>query len=368
MPDQIAEATTDLLALRLDLFLERTIAIGLESEHLLNAYAFIEKAHLGHVTITGHPYSGKRVDTALAVKANGGDIEATIASLVLDVLEDTSVTKEELVTIVGEDTVSLTSIVNRLQIQTYFGATSSNNSRSLLSQAFQDSRVALVYLCDALSNARILPVLPDQKRIEYSKHLLKVVAASGRDAGYVNIASNLELLATMNVDDRFSAQRNRYMRVSGILASPSLPSTTSFRELVARLPRLAKDIPAVGQVGSVPDTDEILSRVRRIDAALCDYKAPKIEDLFAGVMGLNLKGVWLWAVHLIRLSKRARTAGATTEEASVSRQESLERKQHTHPVAVDGIVANALLDGTDQAAERAAQQIKEVQNDKKENR
>ena len=190
----------------------------------------------------------------------------------------------------------------------------------------------------------------------------------GLDAGYVNIEYNLELLATMNVDDRFSAQRNRYMRVSGILASPSLPSTTSFRELVARLPRLAKDIPAVGQVGSVPDTDEILSRVRRIDAALCDYKAPKIEDLFAGVMGLNLKGVWLWAVHLIRLSKRARTAGATTEEASVSRQESLERKQHTHPVAVDGIVANPLLDGTDQAAERAAQQIKEVQNDKKENR
>ena len=125
MPDSDVESARDLLALRLDLFLERTITVGLESDQLLQAYDLVEIAHVNQLTREGRPYSSQLIDTALAVKANGGDIQSIVSAMTLDVVEDSAFSEEEFASAVPEQGEALCKRVSaplaRLAIHDRFG-------------------------------------------------------------------------------------------------------------------------------------------------------------------------------------------------------------------------------------------------------
>ncbi len=160
------------------------------------AYAFAEKAHTGQKRKTGEPYFNHVLATAETLAKWRLDETAIAAGLLHDVVEDTPVTRNELVKEFGEEVAFLVDGVTKLSRVKYRGAEAKiENLRKMIVALSEDLRVVFVKLADRLHNMQTLGALPPQKQKRIALETAEIYAPIAARLGMHELAGTLQDLA-----------------------------------------------------------------------------------------------------------------------------------------------------------------------------
>jgi GTP pyrophosphokinase len=143
------------------------------------------------------------------------------AGLLHDVIEDTSVTPEDIKTQFGEEILFLVEGVTKLSSVRYYGADRHNESlRKLFVATSQDIRVLIIKLVDRLHNMETLEYVPKEKQLRIARETLEIYVPVAHRLGMGRIRKELEDLAFPYV------YPEEYKRVCELLAKSTEKSLT----------------------------------------------------------------------------------------------------------------------------------------------
>jgi guanosine-3',5'-bis(diphosphate) 3'-pyrophosphohydrolase len=161
------------------------------------AFQFSKAAHEGQFRVSGEPYISHPLAVAEILAQWHLDAQALTAALLHDVMEDTTVTKEEIQDKFGKpvaDLVDGMSKLDRIEFQTETHAQAENFRKMLLAMA-RDVRVILIKLADRLHNMRTLGAMSAEKRQRISRETLEIYAPIARRLGLNSIHQELDDLS-----------------------------------------------------------------------------------------------------------------------------------------------------------------------------
>lgn len=161
---------------------------------IYQAYLVAEKAHAPQKRQTGEPYITHPVAAAVMLAEMRMDYKSIMATLLHDVIEDTPVTKPELIELFGEEVAELVDGVSKLtQIKFETRAEAqAENFRKMVLAMVRDIRVILVKLVDRLHNMRTLGTLPAEKRRRVALETLEIYAPIANRLGIHKFYVELE--------------------------------------------------------------------------------------------------------------------------------------------------------------------------------
>ncbi len=170
------------------------------------AYHKAESAHHGQVRKSGEPYFTHCYAVASILSELKLDAEAIAAALMHDVIEDTTVTVEELREEFGSTISKLVDGVTKLtklplNVDKDNSRRSSNVNREheyfrkMMLTMGDDIRVVLIKLADRLHNMRTLGYMPPEKQARTAKETLEIFAPLANRLGIWKMKSELEDLS-----------------------------------------------------------------------------------------------------------------------------------------------------------------------------
>jgi GTP pyrophosphokinase len=166
-------------------------------EHIREALAYGEAAHLGQFRKSGEPYISHPIAVARILTPLHLDTQAIIAALLHDVIEDTDITMEQLAAKFGKPVAQLVdglSKLDRIEFETREDAEAENFRKMLLAMA-RDVRVILIKLADRLHNMRTLGSMTAEKAARIARETMDVYAPIANRLGLNAIFQELEDLS-----------------------------------------------------------------------------------------------------------------------------------------------------------------------------
>ncbi len=166
-------------------------------ERIEAAYDFGAHAHAGQFRISGEPYISHPLAVAEILADWHLDTQALMAGLLHDVMEDTSITKQEIADRFGKITAELVdgvSKLDRIEFQSQEDAQAENFRKMLLAMA-QDVRVILIKLADRLHNMRTLDCVRPAKRRRIARETQDIYAPIANRVGLNSVYRELLELA-----------------------------------------------------------------------------------------------------------------------------------------------------------------------------
>ncbi len=161
------------------------------------AYQFSESAHQGQFRNSGEPYISHPLAVAGILAKWHLDSQALTAALLHDVMEDTAVTKNDLLRNFGKPVAELVDGVSKLdkvEFESREDAQAENFRKMLLAMA-RDVRVILIKLADRLHNMRTLEAVPGHKRRRIARETLEIYAPIANRLGLNSIYQELDDLS-----------------------------------------------------------------------------------------------------------------------------------------------------------------------------
>ncbi len=146
------------------------------------AYRVADKAHRGEKRLSGEPYITHSLSVAQILCTMGMDTTTIAASILHDVLEDTSVTYEDLERNFGKDIADLVEGVSKTRnIHMPADVTTreekqAENLRKMLVATAKDVRVVVIKLADRLHNMRTLKFQEPHKIKRICRETLDIYA------------------------------------------------------------------------------------------------------------------------------------------------------------------------------------------------
>mgnify|MGYP005989168355 CR=1 FL=1 len=176
--------------------LSSTYLSKVQVDLLKHAYVVARDAHDGQMRSSGDPYITHPVAVALNLAQMKLDHETLMAALLHDVIEDTSVTKDELAELFGHTVAELVEGVSKLDKLKFENKEEmqAENFRKMVLAMVQDIRVILIKLADRTHNMRTLGSLRPEKRRRIARETLEIYAPIANRLGIHDIKSELELL------------------------------------------------------------------------------------------------------------------------------------------------------------------------------
>ena len=158
------------------------------------AYLFAEKAHQGQMRRSGEPYISHPVAAALILAEMRLDYQTIIATLLHDVVEDTLISKDELLQKFGTDVAALVDGVTKLTKIKFESRAQAQaeNFRKMVLAMVKDIRVIIVKLADRLHNMSTLGVMPSAKRRRIAIETLEIYAPIANRLGMHAVYTGLE--------------------------------------------------------------------------------------------------------------------------------------------------------------------------------
>ncbi|MFA6409284.1 MAG: bifunctional (p)ppGpp synthetase/guanosine-3',5'-bis(diphosphate) 3'-pyrophosphohydrolase [Gammaproteobacteria bacterium] len=166
-------------------------------EQIYRAYLLAEEAHFGQERDSGDPYLGHPIAVAGILAGMHLDYQSIIASLLHDVVEDTSVSKEVIKNNFGEVVAALVDGVTKLsQIEFLSRAEAQAESfRKMVLAMSRDIRVILIKLADRLHNMQTLQALSKERRCRIAQETLDIYAPIANRLGMHRMFTELEDLS-----------------------------------------------------------------------------------------------------------------------------------------------------------------------------
>src|SRR5512132_698067 len=164
---------------------------------LAEAYRFSGAAHAGQTRQSGEPYVSHPLAVAEILAGWRLDGQALVAALLHDVMEDTSVTKDEISDTFGKpvaDLVDGVSKLDKIEFQSAEDAQAENFRKMLLAMA-RDVRVILIKLADRLHNMRTLAAVAPAKRRRVARETMEIYAPIANRLGLNALFHELQELA-----------------------------------------------------------------------------------------------------------------------------------------------------------------------------
>lgn len=165
------------------------------------AYRFSDEMHLGQVRKSGEPYISHPIAVAEICADWKLDVQAIMAALLHDVMEDQDVKKEELIERFGAPVAALVdglSKLEKIEFQSHIEAQAENFRKMLLAMA-RDVRVILVKLADRLHNMRTLGVMSAEKQRRIASETMEVYVPIAHRLGLNNIYRELQDLSFAHI-------------------------------------------------------------------------------------------------------------------------------------------------------------------------
>ena len=161
------------------------------------AYRFADQAHLGQFRASGEPYITHPLAVACLCAEWKLDVQAIMAALMHDAIEDCGVTKVELIERFGAPTAELVdglTKLDKLQFLTREESQAESFRKMLLAMA-RDVRVILIKLADRLHNMRTMESMAADKRARIARETLDIYAPIAHRLGLNQFYRELQELS-----------------------------------------------------------------------------------------------------------------------------------------------------------------------------
>ncbi len=149
-----------------------------DQKKVLEAFRFADEAHLGQFRATGEPYITHPIAVAGLCADWKLDVQAIMAALMHDTIEDQGVTKAELIERFGAPTADLVDGLTKLD-KLHFSTREQGQAesfRKMLLAMARDVRVILIKLADRLHNMRTMHAMAPDKRQRIARETLDIYA------------------------------------------------------------------------------------------------------------------------------------------------------------------------------------------------
>ncbi len=168
-----------------------------DPDPIRRAFTIAEMAHEGQVRKSGEAYIHHPIAVARLVADLGFDATSIMAAMLHDALEDTPITRDELVSEFGEDLALIVDGVTKLD-RMHFDSKEEQQAasmRKMMVAIAQDVRVLIIKLADRLHNLRTIAALPAWKQERTARETLDIYAPLAHRMGMQLMKQQLEDLS-----------------------------------------------------------------------------------------------------------------------------------------------------------------------------
>jgi GTP diphosphokinase / guanosine-3',5'-bis(diphosphate) 3'-diphosphatase len=161
------------------------------------AIEFSAKAHEGQKRKSGEPYLIHPLEVAKILTQLKMDNASIIAAILHDTIEDTTVTKDDIIKDFGDEVAEIVDGVTKISkiIFTSQQDRQAENYRKMILAMSKDIRVIMVKLSDRLNNMRTLQFMPEAKQVAIAQETLDIFAPIAGRMGIYWIKEELEELS-----------------------------------------------------------------------------------------------------------------------------------------------------------------------------
>ncbi|HBC56226.1 MAG TPA: guanosine-3',5'-bis(diphosphate) 3'-diphosphatase [Gammaproteobacteria bacterium] len=161
---------------------------------IYRAYHFSAEAHEGQFRATGEPYIVHPLQVAEVLSTMHMDFQSIMAAILHDVIEDTTVTKDDLANRFGEEVAELVDGVTKLtkiKFETRAERQAASFRKMMLAMV-KDIRVIIVKLADRLHNMRTITALGSAQQKRIARETLDIYAPIANRLGMHQLRLELE--------------------------------------------------------------------------------------------------------------------------------------------------------------------------------
>lgn len=189
-------------------------------EMIREAYELARQKHEGQFRKSKDPYIQHPLEVAYMLAELHASPATICAGLLHDLLEDTDLSKEEMIGLFGEDITSIVDGVTKigqLKYMTKEKALARTHQKILLAMA-KDIRVILVKLIDRVHNMRTLDFQTPDKQQKIAKETMDLYAPLAHRLGMYKIKAELEDLSLKYLSQKNTSILKRKLKKLRLLA------------------------------------------------------------------------------------------------------------------------------------------------------
>lgn len=201
------------------------------------AFEYANSKHTNQFRKSGEPYIIHPVEVAIILTSLNAGPSTIAAGLLHDVLEDTNVTRSEMVLQFGEEITNLVDGVTKLGQLKYISkeqVLAQNHQKMFLAMA-KDIRVIIIKLADRLHNMRTLKYMTREKQISISQETLEIFVPIAHRLGMYRLKSELEDRCLRFIDP------DEYYYVAGLINDKQKERESDISNMIEELSVLLQD-------------------------------------------------------------------------------------------------------------------------------
>ena len=214
---------------------------------LKKAYEMADYYHKGITRESGEEYIVHPLNVAFILSNMHADIDTLCAALLHDTLEDTNITREEIVRELNIDVLNLVEGVTKISRMNFGSKEEQNyaNTKKIINSLTSDVRIMIIKIADRLHNMRTLQYKTPLKQKENAMETLEVFSPIAYSLGAYKIKNELEDLSLRYlkpdfyqeitekreriIDDSKEMLRDILLEVDRIMEDKGLPRELKYR-------------------------------------------------------------------------------------------------------------------------------------------